>query len=454
MRTLGDVLVAMVTCGDRWPSIHAELVHRYDPGTAADARRALRAREGDRPADQPGPPASGAETGTGIADGAGTADGGGAAGPLVAAVAFVPAPAAPASGEEATDPVVRRGRLLAAAGLLRVEWPDEDEVTVVNGEHCRRRRGEAVSGTGTVGAAPPGTGPDGAPDLAWAGRRLGMVVREQILVQPWLLLSWVRLRLVAPIEAGGRPSTRLTAVPRPGPRPPAWTGLIEGAQRFEVVMDDETGVIVELAAFFRGRLVERMALRRLTLGDVADPRLFDLAALELGVARDGPPPLAPGEPPRAPGSVSTRPAAPAGTGAVSLPPGAKPLGTPEPAGSARPRPLVELAGEVDFALCVPVGRAFVGRIERRPEGVVVVAFPAANNGELLTVSQSAGAGIADTAGWERIRLPDGTSASWWPPDGDLLQGHLVFDRAGTRVWVRGVDRHAMTALALSLHPAR
>src|SRR6185369_3527542 len=172
MRTLGDVLVAMVTCGDRWPSIHAELVHRYDPGTAADARRALRAREGDRPADQPGPPASGAETGTGIADGAGTADGGGAPGPRVAAVAFVPAPAAPASGEEATDPVVRRGRLLAAAGLLCVEWPDEDEVTVVNGEHWRRRRGEAVSGTGTVGAAPPGTGPDGGPGLAWAGRRL------------------------------------------------------------------------------------------------------------------------------------------------------------------------------------------------------------------------------------------------------------------------------------------
>jgi hypothetical protein len=129
-------------------------------------------------------------------------------------------------------------------------------------------------------------------------------------------------------------------------------------------------------------------------------------------------------------------------------------GVGEPVVAARPRPLAELVAEVDFRLCLPVGRAFVGRIERRPEGAVVVAYPAANNGELLTVSQSAGAGIADTAGWERIRLPDGTPASWWPPDGDLLQGHLVFDRAGTRVWVRGVDRHAMTALALSLHPAR
>ncbi|MBL7519750.1 hypothetical protein I6A84_16990, partial [Frankia sp. CNm7] len=157
--------------------------------------------------------------------------------------------------------------------------------------------------------------------------------------------------------------------------------------------------------------------------------------------------------PTSPNTTSATPPPPP----APAPPAARP-GPPAPAasqaGALDARPLAELVGEVDFPLCLPIGRAFVGRVERRPEGAVVIAFPARNSGELLTVSQSAGAGIADTAGWERVRLPDGTPASWWPPDGDLLQGHLVFDRAGTRVWVRGVNRHAMTALALSLHPAR
>jgi len=207
-------------------------------------------------------------------------------------------------------------------------------------------------------------------------------------------------------------------VPRPGPRRPGLGGLADGAQRFDLVVDDETGVLVELATYYQARLLERVALRHLTLGDIADPRLFDLAAVGPDAAgRDAAGPV----PRKVPGGA---------------------------------RPLAELAGEVDFRLCLPAGRPFLGRVERRPQGAVVVAFPAATGGELLTVSQSGGAGIADTTGWERISLPDGTPASWWPPDGDLLQGHLVFDRAGTRLWVRGVDRAAMTALALSLHPAR
>src|SRR5262245_29438296 len=45
MKSLGDVLSVMVTCGESWPSVHAELVHRYDPGTIAEARRAARARD-------------------------------------------------------------------------------------------------------------------------------------------------------------------------------------------------------------------------------------------------------------------------------------------------------------------------------------------------------------------------------------------------------------------------
>ncbi|MBX6391704.1 MAG: hypothetical protein IRZ08_22410 [Frankia sp.] len=251
MRALGDVLEAMVTCGQRWPSVHAELVHRYDPGTAADARRAALARDlGNRvpaPGRTPAP------------------------GPALPA-AVVPVPASPWAGEDATDPVVRRGRLLATAEALRVEWPDEDEVTVVHGERWRRRRGEAVSGTGILGNPPP------RPGLA---RRPGVVAREQLLVRPWLLLSWVRPRVVAPVHVGGRPSTRLAALPRSGPRPVELVGLADGAQRFDLVVDDETGVLVEFSAYFAGRLLERTALRHLTIGDVADPRLFDLDALEL-----------------------------------------------------------------------------------------------------------------------------------------------------------------------------
>ncbi|MBL7489541.1 hypothetical protein I6A60_08340 [Frankia sp. AgB1.9] len=439
MRTLGDVLAAMVTCGERWPSVHAELVHRYDPGAAADARRSQQVRDldGQGAGNDAGPPPG---PGTVVA-------------PPIPAFGFVPVPAAPAPGEDATDPVVRRGRLLAGDGMLRVEWPDEDEVTVVHGELWRRRRGEEISGTGTVGAA---SARPGSP------RRPGVVVREQLLVRPWLLLAWLRPRLTASVQVGGRASTRLTAVPRPGARPPVLSGLADGAQRFDLVVDDETGVVVELAAFFRGRLIERVALRRLTVGDTADPRLFDLAALDLGAAGRAEAPRSPagggssGEAgpaePKSPGPPNQAVLVP--SRATAEPAGVGESAAGEPVLPARPRPLAELAGEVDFRLCVPVGRAFVGRIERRPEGAVVVAFPAANNGELLTVSQSAGAGIADTAGWERIRLPDGTPASWWPPDGLLLQGHLVFDRADTRIWVRGVDRHAMTALALSLHPVR
>ncbi|WP_157845274.1 hypothetical protein [Pseudofrankia sp. EUN1h] len=289
---MGDALAVMVACGEGWPSVHAELVRRYDPGTIADARRAAfvrdpRARTSGEPATSGGQGA--ADDGLGDWDASGSdwesildawaADlgdagtpslsGGGAASRVpggAAPAAFVPVPAPPARGEDATDPVVRRGRLLAADGRLRVEWPDEDEVTVVVGEHWRRRRGEAVSGTGTVGEAGP-------------PRRPGLIVREQLLVRPWLLLSWLRPRLVASVHVGGRPSTRLAMVPRPGPRPPALEGLADGAQRFDVVVDDETGVIVELAAYYLGRLAERCALRRLTIGDTPDPRLFDLTAL-------------------------------------------------------------------------------------------------------------------------------------------------------------------------------
>lgn len=315
------MLAVMVACGETWPSVHAELVHRYDPGTLADARRATFGRDRDRPArDRPGhdrhdhdrrhheprrhgprdgraldeaaaagsgdavapsgpaswgPPVADWESivdawAADLADPASPGPGGATASPRVPAglapAAAVPAPAPPTRGEDATDPVVRRGRLLAAEGRLRVEWPDEDEVTVVAGELWRRRRGEVVSGTGVVGAA-------------GSALRPGVVVREQLLVRPWQLLSWLRPRLVASVQAGGRPSTRLAMVPRPGPRPPALEGLADGAQRFDVVVDDETGVVVELAAYYLGRLAERCALRHLTVGDTPDNRLFDLTAL-------------------------------------------------------------------------------------------------------------------------------------------------------------------------------
>ncbi|MBL7502394.1 hypothetical protein I6A81_40455, partial [Frankia sp. CN7] len=283
MRSLGEVLEAMVTCGERWPSVHAELVHRHDPGTAADARRSV-----SPDLELPGP-----------GDGSGV----GGASSLVSAAAFVPAPAPPAHGEDATDPVVRRGRLLAAAGMLRVEWPDEDEVTVVAGEHWRRRRGEEVSGTGTIGAPRPRPG---------QLRRPGIAAREQLLVRPWLLLSWLRPRLVAQIHVGGRPSTRLAAVPRA--HPPALAGFAEGTQRFDLVVDDETGVVVELTAFYEGRVLERVALRHVTVGDTADPRLFDLACLDLGPVATGPAPAPPAPRPGPPapparqaGALAARP---------------------------------------------------------------------------------------------------------------------------------------------------
>jgi len=310
MKSLGDVLSVMVTCGESWPSVHAELVHRYDPGTIAEARRVARARDLETTV-QAEPPASdghglvegraveggaaggwdltgrnweaivdawAADLGGGVVPGAegvpGTGGGGTAslvpAGPApsgaAASAPFVPAP--PAHVENATDPVVRRGRLLAADGRLRIEWPDEDEVTVVVDERWRRRRGEAVSGTGTVGV--PAASSSGGP---------GLVVREQVLVRPWLALSWLRPRLVGPVFISGRPSTRLAAVPRHCPRPLTLAGLTDGAQRFDLIVDDETGVLVELAAYYDGRLAERRALRHLTVGDTPDPRLFDLAAL-------------------------------------------------------------------------------------------------------------------------------------------------------------------------------
>jgi hypothetical protein len=406
MNTLGAVLDVMVTCGERWPSVHAELVHRRDPVVAAEARRAALRDQVARAASAATGDGGGAPAGTG---GAGGTEPAGTVGRLPTG-AFVPAPAQP-GGE--TGRQLRRGRLLAAEGLLRVEWPDEDEVTVLAGSRWRRRRGEQVSGAGNVGEG----GLVGRP---------GVAAREQVLVSPWLLLSWLRPRLGGPAIVGGRSVTRLAAIPRPGPRPPRAVGLADGAERLDLLVDDETGVVVDLAAFFEGRLVERLALRHLTVGDVPDPRLFDLAALDVIARRTGVTAAAPG----------------------AVPPGALPPGAVFAAG----RPLAELAAEVDFPLCLPLGRALVGRVERRSEGAVVVAHSMGD--ETLTVSQSAGAGIADTAGWERIHLPDGTEASWWPPDGDLLQGHLVFDRAGTRVWIRGVDRAAMTALALILRPPR
>jgi hypothetical protein len=253
MRSLGDVLDVMVTCGERWPSVHAELVFRYDPAAASDAVRALLGVD-DVPADPAG------ATGPAGQSGAAT----------LAPAAAVPAPAAPTQGDDPPGPLVRRGRLLAADGLTRVEWPDEDEVTVVAGEHWRRRLGQEVSGIGSVA---------GASLRAGHPRRPAVVVRQQALVRPWLLLAWLHLRVVGPVRVGGRPSTRLAGEPRSRFRPPQLDGLADGAQRVDLVVDDGTGVVVELAAYYQGRLVEGLALRHLTVGDTPDPRLFDLAAL-------------------------------------------------------------------------------------------------------------------------------------------------------------------------------
>jgi hypothetical protein len=358
MSMLGDALEAMMASGsDRRTTVHAELVHYIDHAVEAEARHA--AAVGRR---LPG----------------------------------------------TVGPAQRRGRMLAAAGMLRVEWPDDDEVTVVRPEAWRRRRGDDVSGS----------------DLAEGGvsHPRPVPVRERVLVQPWLILGGLRMRAVGRTVVAGRVSTRLGGRPRPGTRPCFRDGFTDGADRYDIVIDDATGVVVDLAAFFVGRLVERTTLRRLTLGDVPDLRLFDLDA------------LAPGRP-----AVPSR---------------------------RRARPLAELAGEVDFTLLVPGGgsvpgtfagtpaTSFVGRLDATDGSTVVTgrSSRAERGREKITFVQSGGAGMADTTGWETIVLPDGTEALWWAPDGALVEGHLRFERAGTQVWIRGTDRDAMIDLAVGLHP--
>ncbi|WP_261556063.1 hypothetical protein [Frankia tisae] len=363
MSLLGDTLEAMFTCAERWTSLHAELHWRVDTEACAAAQKA-----------------------TDVARGL----------PAVISPPGAPGPRqAPAAVEQ------RRGSLLATPGSLRIDWHGGDAVTVVRGEQWRRRRDGEVRGSRPV---EPGN------------RLLGLWVPELTLVRPWQVLSRLRLSVRGARDWEGRRATWLRGVPREPHLFRQLHGLPEG-DAYDLVVDDATGLLLELVGWFGEREVERTSVRGLQVDGPLDVARFDLDTV-----------------------------------------GA--LDDTEPA-FHRARPLVTLAGEVDFALLGPRDEAYYGSIDPDPDGdgdgedgIAVVAHPAGGRplGRLLWFVQSRGARMADPAEWDAIALPDGTPARWWSPADDPEQGHLRFERAGTQVWIQGRNHQDIRDLAASLEP--
>ncbi|MGF7237732.1 MAG: hypothetical protein ACQSGP_22635 [Frankia sp.] len=357
MSLLGNALDAMATCDQRWQSLHAEIVRRVDRDAEQAAREAEQAAHGS------------------------------------------PTPVSPPGAPRARDirPVVdeRRGLLTAAPAALRVAWGDRGALTVVRDGHWRRRRPDGQ----VVGQQRSGSIPDILP----------LQVGEVTLVHPWAVLAYLRLSAVEALDREGRAATRLRGVPRQS----QWRLFrfpVAPGDSYDLTVDDATGVLVDLVAWFGAREVVRH-----TLHDVRIDGPVEAGAFELD-----------------------------GVGS---------LDEAEPVRQVM-RPLATLARDVDFTLFEPTGETYVGHLDRRDDGPVVNAHPVGGRplGQLLWFRQSRAAGMADPAEWDVIELPDGTPARWWSPDSDPEQGHLRFERGGTQIWVQGRGIGDIRDLASKLHP--
>jgi hypothetical protein len=360
MTLLGDALEAMSTCGQRWPSLRADLRWWLDEEAEAAARDVEQEARGF-PREPVPPPGS----------------------PWARRI--------PAAANE------RRGLFTAVPGSLRVDWSGSAAVTIVRGEEWRRRRRN-----GRVEGSQPADGGNGL---------LALRIRGLTLVRPWQILSYLDLSAGHVREREGRSATRLLGVPRGGDFRGfrQLHGLAHG-DSYDLVVDDATGVLVEMVARWGERDVERCTLHDLRVGEPVDPALFDLNTV--GAVEDTQP------------AIRTY------------------------------RPLAALVDEVDFTLLAPPDEAYLGLVERHDDGVVVVAHPYRGRPpeRRLWFSQSLGAKMADPASWETIELPDGTPARWWSPDNDPERGHVRFERAGIQVWVQGRGRDEIRNLAARLEP--
>lgn len=141
----------------------------------------------------------------------------------------------PAQWEETTSSV-----LVAPGGRFRVENPaldDHRDVTVCDGESCWRLVGD------------------------WAERRdagLGDPVLAQLLDPSWLLAAYV-LEETGTIEASGRTAACVTARPRP------FGSRGNRADRIDLLVDAELGILVNLEARHGGRLIESVGLNPVTM---------------------------------------------------------------------------------------------------------------------------------------------------------------------------------------------
>jgi hypothetical protein len=356
---LGNALEAMATCDRRWPSLHGDLYCRLDERLQTAAQLAEQEARGIRPQ---------------------------AAAP----------PGAPFRREVPAGPAERRGLLHAVPGSARVDWYDSAAVTIVAGEQWRRRR---LDGR-VEGSRPSERGTT----------LLALRFRGLTLVRPWQVLSYLDFSVGGALEREGRPATRLRAVPRGGD----FRGMrqLHGlpiGDGYDLVVDDATGVLLELVSWTAGQEIERLALHGVRVGEPVEDGLFALDAA--GQADEA-----------------------------------------EPA-SRTFRPLPALAAQVDFTLLAPVDEAYLGVVEHHENGAMVAAHPYGGRplDRLLWYRLSRGAGLADPAGWQEAVLADGTPARWWASDSDPDRGHLRFERAGTQVWLQG-DRDEAYDLAGRLRP--
>ncbi|CUU58488.1 hypothetical protein Ga0074812_119122 [Parafrankia irregularis] len=364
MTALGDTLEAMSTSARRWSSLQADLRGWVDHAAVAAAVSTAQATRGFR--------------------------------------VVVSPPGAPGNQQAPAGMDTRRGSLQATPESLRVDWhgdsdgnPDSDGV-VVRGLQWRRRHCGKVHGSRPA-AAEFGLTAVGISELA--------------LVRPWLVLSGLDLAAPRPDaqERDGRPATWVRGVPRDQNFAPRLHNLPEG-DSYDLVVDDATGVLLELTAWSGERKTEQLSLRAPRFDAPIDPRRFDLGAV--------------------------------GTVAES-----ERLG-------GQARPLAALAREVDFTVLAPRDLTYAGVLENDEDGAAIVAH---SYGGRLPISrvwfvQSRGARMADPAEWKPIALADGTPARWWSPADDSDQGHVRFERAGTQIWVLGHGRREIHDLAISLAP--
>ncbi|MCM3920421.1 hypothetical protein ND748_01800 [Frankia sp. AiPs1] len=360
MTVLGDALEAMVTSTGRWTSLRAELHWRVDGEARSAAQKATQAALGLPP------------------------------------VIFPPGAPWPSAAAGAVEQ--RSGSLLAAPDLLRIDWHDGDAVTVVRGDQWRRRRDGQVQGSYP---GEPGN------------RAVALWISELVLVRPWQVLAALSMSVRGVQDRQGRRATWLRGVLREPGALRQIHGLPAG-DAYDLVVDDATGLLVELTAWSGEREVERATLGHPQVDGPLEAGRFELDTV--GPVED------------------SEPASP----------------------GRRPRRLAALAGEVDFTLLSPRDEAYFGSVDADEDGIAVMAYPSGGRplDRRLWFVQSRGARMADPAQWETIVLADGTPARWWSPAADPEQGHLRFERAGTQVWIQGRDHQGIHDLAAGLAPVR